>query len=45
MSLESSCTLLWWKCSTDFDYVSLVSSRVLLAMDVYHWIVVIYYYG
>jgi hypothetical protein len=26
MSLESSCILLWWMCSIDYDYVSLVSS-------------------
>jgi hypothetical protein len=31
--------------STDCDYVSLVSSRVLLGVVVYHWIVVVYYYG
>jgi hypothetical protein len=43
MSLDSNCILLWWMCSTDCDYVSLVSSRVLLGMVVYHWIVVMYY--
>jgi hypothetical protein len=36
MSLDSSCILLWWMCSTDCDYVSLVSSCVLLGMVVYH---------
>jgi hypothetical protein len=45
MSLDNSCILLWWICSTDYDYVSLASSRVLLGMVMYHWIVVMYYYG
>jgi hypothetical protein len=45
MSLDSGCILLWWMCSTDCDYVSLVSSCVLLGMVVYHWILVMYYYG
>jgi hypothetical protein len=45
MSLDSSCILLWWMRSTDCDYVSLVSSRALLGMVMYHWIVVMYYYG
>jgi hypothetical protein len=44
MSLDSSCMLLWWMCSTGCDYVSLVSSRVLLGVVMYHWIVVVYYY-
>jgi hypothetical protein len=34
MSLYSSCILLWWMCSIDCDYVSLVSSHVLLGMVV-----------
>jgi hypothetical protein len=45
MSLDNSCMLLWWMCSTGCDYVSLVSSHVLLGVVVYHWIVVVYYYG
>jgi hypothetical protein len=45
MSLDGSCMPLWWMCSTGCDYVSLVSSRVLLGVVVYHWIVVVYYYG
>jgi hypothetical protein len=45
MSLDISCILLWWMCSTDCDYVSLVSSLVLLGMVVYQCIVVMYYYG
>jgi hypothetical protein len=45
MSLDNSCILLWWMHSTDYDYVSLVSSRVLLGMVLYHYIVVMYYYG
>jgi hypothetical protein len=34
MSLESSRILLWWMCSTDCDYVSLVSICVLLGIVV-----------
>jgi hypothetical protein len=45
MSLDNSCMPLWWMCSTSCDYVSLVSSRVLLGVVVYHSIVVVYYYG
>jgi hypothetical protein len=45
ISLENSCMLVWWMCSTGCDYVSLVSSHVLLGVVVYHWIVVVYYYG
>jgi hypothetical protein len=30
VSLDSSCVLLWWMCSTGSDYVSLDSSCVLL---------------
>jgi hypothetical protein len=52
MSLGSSCMLLWWMCSTGSDCVSLVndcvslvSSGLLLGVVVYHWIVVVYYYG
>jgi hypothetical protein len=32
-------------CSIGNDYVSLDSSCVLLGVVVYHWIVVVYYYG
>jgi hypothetical protein len=45
MSLDNSCMLLWWMCSPGSDYVSLVSSRVLLGVVVYQWAVVVYYYG
>jgi hypothetical protein len=45
MYLNNSCMLLWWMCSIGCDYVSLVSSCVLLEVVVYHWIVVLYYYG
>jgi hypothetical protein len=45
MSLDSSCMLLRWMCSTGSDCVSLVSSCVLLGVVVYHWSVVVYYYG
>jgi hypothetical protein len=45
MSLDNGCMLLWWMRSTDSDCVSLVSSGVLLGVVVYHWIVVVYYYG
>jgi hypothetical protein len=44
MSLDSSCILRWWMHSTSSDYVSLVSSHVLLGMVVYNWVVVLYYY-
>jgi hypothetical protein len=36
MSLDNSYMLLWWMCSSSCDYVSLVSSRVLLGVVVYH---------
>jgi hypothetical protein len=45
MSLDNSCMLLWWMCSTGSDCVSLVSSCVLLGVVVYHWTIVVYYYG
>jgi hypothetical protein len=45
VSLDNSYVLLWWMCSTGSDYVSLDSSCVLLGVVVYHWIVVVYYYG
>jgi hypothetical protein len=45
MSLDCSCMPLWWMYSIDCDYVSLVSSRVLLGVVMYHWIVFVYYYG
>jgi hypothetical protein len=45
MSLESSCMLRWWMCSTSSDCVSLVSRYVLLEVVVYHSVVVLYYYG
>jgi hypothetical protein len=45
MSLDSSCMLRWWMCSTGSDSMSLVSSCVLLGVVVYYWIVVVYYYG
>jgi hypothetical protein len=45
MSLNSSCMLLWWMCSTSSDCVSLVSRCVLLGVVVYHWALVVYYYG
>jgi hypothetical protein len=45
MSLDNSYMPPWWICSTGCDSVSLVSSCVLLGVVVYHWIVVVYYYG
>jgi hypothetical protein len=45
VSLDSRYRLLWWMCSTSSDYVSLDSSCALLGGVVYHWIVVVYYYG
>jgi hypothetical protein len=45
MSLDSSCVLLQWSCTTGSDCVSLDSSCVLLEVVLYHWIVVVYYYG
>ena len=41
MSLENRFNLLWLMCSTSFDYVSLVSSCVLLGVVVNYWIVVV----
>jgi hypothetical protein len=45
MSIGSRCMLLWWMCSTNCDYMSLIKYCVLLGVVVYHWIVVVYYYG
>jgi hypothetical protein len=45
MSQDNSCMLLWWMFSIGCDYVSLVSSCVLLGVVVYHLIVVVCYYG
>jgi hypothetical protein len=45
MSLENIFMLQWWMRSTGSDCVSLVSSRVLLGVVVYQWVVVVYYYG
>jgi hypothetical protein len=45
VSLDSSCVLLQWLCTTGSDCVSLDSSCVLLAVVVYHWTIVVYYYG
>jgi hypothetical protein len=45
MSLNSSYVLLWWMCSTSSDCVSLGSRCALVGVVVYHWIVVVYYYG
>jgi hypothetical protein len=45
MSLDSICMLLWWMSSIGSECVSLVSSCVLLGVVVYHWEVVVYYYG
>jgi hypothetical protein len=45
VSLDNSYVLLWWMCSTGSDCVSLDSSCALLGVVVYHWIVVVYYYG
>jgi hypothetical protein len=44
MSLDSSCMLLWWRCSTGSDDVSLVSRCVLLGVVVYHWIDTVVFY-
>jgi hypothetical protein len=43
--LDNSCVLLEWLCTTGSYCVSLESSCVLLEVVVYHWIVVVYYYG
>jgi hypothetical protein len=32
MSLDNSCMLLWWMCSTGSDCVSLVSTFVILVV-------------
>jgi hypothetical protein len=45
MSLDNSCILLWCMSSTGSDCVSLVSSSVILGVVVYHWTIVVYYYG
>jgi hypothetical protein len=45
MSLDNSCMPLRWMYSTGCDYVSLVSNYVLLGVVVYHWLIVVYYYG
>jgi hypothetical protein len=45
VSLDNSYVLLWWMCSTGSVCVSLESSCVLLGVVVYHWIIVVYYYG
>jgi hypothetical protein len=45
VSWDNSYVLLWWMCSTGSDCMSLDSSCVLLGVVVYHWIVVMYYYG
>jgi hypothetical protein len=45
VSLDNSCVLLQWLCTTGSDCVSLDNSCVLLEVVVYHWTVVVYYYG
>jgi hypothetical protein len=45
VSLYSSCVLLQWLCTNGSGFVSLDSSCVLLVVVVYHWIVVVYYFG
>ena len=45
MSLDSSYMALWWMCSTGLTMCHRLNSRVLLGVVMYHWIVVLYYYG
>jgi hypothetical protein len=45
VSLDNSYVLLQWLCTTGSDCMSLDSRYVLLAMVLYHWKVVVYYYG
>jgi len=45
MSLEINYVLLQWLCTNGSDCASVDNSCVLLAVVVYHWTIVVYYYG